>query len=156
MGPRIDELDRAILGFLRENARMPCAEMARRLGHVSARTVSNRIKRLRRKGIITITAAAVPSALGYTIAADVYIEVEPLKVMHVAEALVELDTVVYVAVTTGDADLSIQVHSVDTGDLQRFVTEKVHAIPGVRKTKAFVITQVVKQSCDWPFPEALP
>jgi Lrp/AsnC family transcriptional regulator for asnA, asnC and gidA len=156
MRPRVDALDRAILGLLQENARMPAAEMARRLGDVSARTVSNRIQRLTEKGIIAIMAGAIPHALGYNIAADIYIEVEPLKVSEVAEALIKLEPVVYVAVTTGEADLSIQAHAADIQDLQTFITEQVHAISGVRRTKTFVIMQILKQSCDWGFPARLP
>ncbi len=64
MRPKVDYLDRAILSLLQENARMPAAEMARRLGNVSARTVSNSILKLTEKGVIVIVAGAVPSALG--------------------------------------------------------------------------------------------
>ncbi len=59
------------------------------------------------------------------------------------------------ALTTGDAKLSIQVHSIDIQDLRKLITEKVHAIPGVWKTKTFVIMQVINQSCDWQFPARL-
>jgi Lrp/AsnC family transcriptional regulator for asnA, asnC and gidA len=156
MRPKVDDLDRAILSLLQANARMPAAEMARRLGNVSARTVSNRIRKLTEKGVIVIMAGAVPSALGYSIAADVYVEVEPRKLTEVAKALANLDRVVYVALTTGDADLSIQVHAIDIQDLRKLITEKVHAIPGVWRTKTFVIMQVIKQSCDWQFPARLP
>jgi Lrp/AsnC family transcriptional regulator for asnA, asnC and gidA len=156
MRPRVDALDQEILELLPENARMPCAEMARRLGGVSARTISNRVKRLTEEGTIAIMAGAVPSALGYNIAAGIYIEVEPLKVTEVADALIRLEPVVYVAITTGDADLSIQAHATDMQDLRTFITEHVHAISGVRRTKTFIIMQVLKQSCDWQFPSRLP
>lgn len=156
MGPRIDDLDRAILRLLQENARMPCAEMARRLGHVSARTVSNRIKRLTEENIVEISAGAAPEALGYAMKADVYLEVEPGMVREVAEAVARFDEVSYVAIVTGDADLSIQVNSRDIHDLQIFLTGELHPMTGVRRTRSFLILERLKQSCDWPFPEKLP
>ncbi len=67
----VDDLDRAILDCLYEDGRMPCAEIARRLGHVSVRTVSNRIRRLTDKGIINIRPVVLPKAIGYNISADV-------------------------------------------------------------------------------------
>jgi DNA-binding Lrp family transcriptional regulator len=41
-------------------------------------------------------------------------------------------------------------------DLQTFINDKLHALPGVRKTRTYVLTRVLKQSCDWPFPRRLP
>lgn len=101
-------------------------------------------------------AGAVPSALGCNVAADIYIEVEPHKVTEVADALITLKPVVYVAITIGDADLSIQAHATDMQDLRTFITEYVHAISGVRRTKTFIIMHVLKQSCDRRFPSRLP
>ncbi len=83
-------------------------------------------------------------------------EVEPRKPTEVAKAPASLDRVVYVALTIEDAELAIQVHAIDIQDLRKLITEKVHAIPDVWKTKTFVIMQVIKQSCDWQFPARLP
>ncbi|MCK4899764.1 MAG: AsnC family transcriptional regulator, partial [Anaerolineales bacterium] len=47
-----DRTDWKIITLLNEDGRMPSAEIARRLGNVSARTVTNRIEALTRKGII--------------------------------------------------------------------------------------------------------
>jgi len=135
---------------------MPYAEIARRLGCVSARTVSNRIDSLTKAGIIQIKAAAVPSAVGYHIAADIYVEVEPLRLTEVAEALVTLEPVLYSALITGNADLSIQAHAADMQNLRTFITEEVHRIPGLQTTKTFAVMRVLKQSCDWQFPTELP
>lgn len=80
---------------------------------VSARNISNRVERLAEPGTIAIMTGAVPSALGCNVAADIYIEVGPHKVTEVADALITLEPVVYVAITIGDADLSIQAHATD-------------------------------------------
>ena len=156
MKPRIDDLDREICDCLREDARMPASEIARRLGHITARAVRNRIDRLVEEGFIAITAGAVPERLGFPISADIYIDVEPGEIEHVANKMAELDEVFYVAMTTGDTDISASTVAVSMGALQEFISTKLHTIPGVTKTKTYVLTKILKQSCDWAFPEKLP
>lgn len=155
MKTRVDDVDRAILSLLQEDARMPCAEMARRLGYVSARTIRNRLGRLITRGIIAITVGAVPEALGYDIKADITLQVEPGRVREVAEAVAALDKVSYVAIVTGDGDLSVQVNCADLQGLQAFITQKIHGIPGVQRTRSYVLIELLKQSCDWQFPADL-
>jgi Lrp/AsnC family transcriptional regulator for asnA, asnC and gidA len=156
MKQRIDEIDRAILECLREDARMACSEISRRLGNMTARAVRNRLDRLVEQGIVEIKAGANSEKLGYPISADIYMDVEPGMIEEVANHLKELDETNYVAMTTGDSDISVSVVAVSMGDLQLIITDKLHSIPGVRKTKTYVLTRVLKQSCDWPFPKSLP
>jgi Lrp/AsnC family transcriptional regulator for asnA, asnC and gidA len=153
MKSRIDGTDREILECLREDARMHSSEIARRLGNMTARAVRNRLDRLIKEGFIAITAGAIPERLGFAISADIAVDVEPGTILQVAQCLVNLDQVNYVAMTTGDSDISVSVVAISMGDLQTFITDKLHTIPGVRKTKTQVLTKVLKQSCDWPFPE---
>jgi Lrp/AsnC family transcriptional regulator for asnA, asnC and gidA len=156
MKPRIDDTDRAILDCLREDARMHSSEIARRLGNMTARAVRNRLDRLISEGYIAITARAVPERLGFPISADIYVDVEPGRVEQVAQSLKSLDEVFYVALTTGDTDISTSVVAASMGALQDFINDKLHSIPGVTRTKVYVLTKILKQSCDWPFPEKLP
>ena len=72
-----DNIDWKIITFLNENGRMPSAEIARKLGNVSARTVTNRINALTENGIISVRAIVDPVKVGYGVMADVFIEVEP-------------------------------------------------------------------------------
>ena len=156
MNKYIDDIDRAILDCLREDARMKSTEIARRLGSMTARAIRNRLDRLRDEGIIAITAAAVPEKLGFPISADIYVDVELGHIERVAQSLQDLDEVFYVALTTGDTDISASVVAESMGALQDFITNKLHTIPGVIRTKTYVLTKILKQSCDWPFPKELP
>lgn len=156
MKKRIDNVDRAILVSLNEDARMNCAEISRRLGNITARAVRNRLDKLLKEGYLAITAGAVPERLGFSISADIAMDVEPDVIQQVAQGLIDLDEVIYIALTTGDTDISVSVVAASMGDLQTFITDKLHSIPGVRKTRTFVLTRVLKQSCDWLFPEKLP
>ena len=156
MKPKIDNLDREIFECLREDARMHASEIARRLGNITARAVRNRLDRLIKEGFIAITAGAVAERLGFPISADIYVDVEPGKIEQVAQKLEELDEVFYVALTTGDTDISASAVAVSMGALQEFISTELHTIPGVTKTKTYVLTKILKQSCDWAFPEKLP
>jgi len=155
MKPKMDEVDRAILRLLQEDARMPCSEMARRLGYVSARTVRNRLTRLIDNHFVALSAGAVPESLGFVIAADIYIDVEAGKVTQVADALCKLPEVYYVALVTGESDISAAVVATDVDSLQTLITEAIHSIPGVRKTRVYLLTRMLKRSYDWPIPEEL-
>jgi len=155
MKPKVDDVDRAILELLQEDARMPCTEMAQRLGHVSARNVRNRLKKLINKQIIALSAGAVPESLGFVIAADIYIDAEAGKVTQVADALCKLPEVYYLALITGDCDISAAVVATDVDSLQTLVNQTVHSIPGVRNTRVYLLTKILKRSYDWPLPEEL-
>ena len=156
MKSKVDELDRSILQCLHEDARMSSAEIARRISNVPARTVRSRLRRLVDQGLIRISAGAVPEALGFGIRADIVIDVKPGQMDAVAERLGELDQVSYVALSTGDFDISAAFVATDVNALRTFVTGTVHKIPGISRTRVNVLTKVLKRSSDWAFPEELP
>jgi len=156
MKSRIDDVDRAILNCLREDARMQSSEIARRLGNMTARAIRNRLDRLLSEGLIEINACAVAERLGLPISADIAMDVEPGMLEDVAKQLVSLDETNYVAMSTGDTDISVSVVAATMGDLQTVINEKLHSIDGVRKTRTYVLTKILKVSCNWPFPKELP
>jgi len=156
MPPLIDDVDRGILDCLRIDARMKSTEIARRLGNMTPRAIRNRLNRLTEEGYISLSACAVPEKLGLPICADIAMEVEPGMIDKVARHLVNLPETNYVAMTTGDTDISVSVVAATLGDLQDIISYKLHTIPGVRKTRTYILTKVLKQSRNWPFPENLP
>ncbi len=156
MAHRLDDIDRRIVSFLLSDGRMPSSELARRLGPVSERTVRYRIERLIAEDIIHVGAIINPKALGLVVTADLWIEVVPGHLRRVAESLAALPQVSYVAYSTGERDLSIQVYARDTGDLHHFVSEVVGNIPGVARTSTMLVPEKVKDVHQWDIPESLP
>ena len=152
---KLNRTDWKIIALLNEDGRMPSAEIARRLGKVSARTVTNRIEALTGKGIINIRAIVNPEKVGYGVLADVFIEVEPGQVREVAEGVAEFPQVSYVACATGDTDVSISVRARNIEELFNFVTEKVGNIPGVRRTQSYILPFKIKDLDTWLPPIAL-
>lgn len=134
---------------------MPSAEIARRLGNVSSRTVNNRIKALTDQGIIDIRAVVNPAAVGYQVMADVHLEVEPGRVREIAELVADFPQVTYVACATGDSDVSISLRVRTIEELFHFVDQKLGRIPGVRRTQSYVLPLKLKDLDTWLPPSAL-
>ncbi len=150
----MDAIDLKIINLLLEDGRMPAAEIARRLGNgISERVVRYRIQRLIERGVIQITAIVRPQAFGYTIFADVWLQVESDHIMEVARTLATYPNVTYVASAIGETDVSIQVVARSTDEVYRFVTEVVRRIPGVRKSTTSIVPLVLKDVYQWRVPE---
>ena len=150
----LDRIDREIIRLLNEDGRMSNAELARRLGGVPPRTISHRVEGLIARDIIAVRAIVNPVALGYSILADVFIEVEPGHVREVAETVARFPQVSYVACATGECDVSISVRVRSTEELFNFVTEQVGRIPDVRRTQTHLLPAKLKDIDTW-LPDAV-
>jgi Lrp/AsnC family transcriptional regulator for asnA, asnC and gidA len=150
-----DRFDWKIIALLNEDGRMPSAEIARRLGNVSARTVTNRINALTEHGIINIRAVVNPQLVGYGVLADVFVEVEPGRVREVAQQAAEYPESSYVACATGESDVSISLRARSIEELFDFVTEKLGKIPGVRRTRTYLLPLKIKDLDTWLPPNVL-
>ena len=155
MTHKINRVDQAIIRLLSEDGRMSSAEIARCIGNTSERSVRYRINRLIQEGVIRVSAIANPRAVGFMVTGDIFIEVEPGQVQDVARTMVEFECVSYVACSTGDRDISIQVLARDNEELYRFVTEVVGNVPGVRKTSTVLLPLVLKDVYDWHIPDSV-
>jgi Lrp/AsnC family transcriptional regulator for asnA, asnC and gidA len=152
MSRKADSLDRAIVDLLIQDGRMPCTEIACKIGHVSERSVRYRIDRMVKQGIMRVSAIVSPKAVGFPVTADVFIEVEPGHIMDVARKLKELETVSYVACSTGETDVSIQIVARNNNELYDFVTQVIAQVPGVRKTTTVLLPVVLKDVYQWSIP----
>jgi Lrp/AsnC family transcriptional regulator for asnA, asnC and gidA len=153
MPVRIDPVDRQIVDLLMEDGRMPCSEIARRIGGVSERLVRYRIERLRERKIIRVAALPSPLSLGYNVVADVFLQVEPASILEVAQRMQQFDRVTYIGCAMGEQDVSIQIVAHDNAEVYEFVTESVAKVPGVRKTTTVIVPRVLKDIYQWRIPE---
>jgi Lrp/AsnC family transcriptional regulator for asnA, asnC and gidA len=150
-----DRFDWKIIALLNEDGRMPSAEIARKLGNVSARTVTNRINALTEHGIIKIRAVVNPQLVGYGVLADVFVEAEPGRVREVAQQAAEYPESSYVACATGESDVSISLRARSIEELFDFVTEKLGKISGVRRTRTHLLPLKIKDMDTWLPPNVL-
>jgi len=151
---KIDKVDAQIINLLVDDGRMSCAEIARRIGNISERTVRYRIDRLQADHFIQITATVNPKALGFSIIADVWLEVDSDAILEVARLMSAHDCISYVACAIGKTDISVQVIGRDTDEIYRFVTEVIGKTPGVRKTTTSIVPLVLKDTHQWRVPQA--
>ncbi len=149
---KIDKIDLEIVNLLMEDGRMPCAEIARRIGEVSERAVRYRIDRMVRDKVIQVIAVANPRAAGFGVVADVWLEVEADAIQEVARKMTSYDCISYVAYSIGETDVSVQVIAKDNSEVYRFVTEVIGKTAGVRKTVTSIVPEVLKDVYQWRFP----
>ncbi len=152
---KVDLIDKKIVDLLIGDGRLSAAEIAHVIGNISQRAVRYRLDRLIDQGIIRISAIALPNPLGFSVVADVFIEVEPGSVYDVANKIAEYEMVSYVACSTGTSDISVQVYARDNVELYNFVAETLGKIPGVRRTTTSIVPIVIKDVYKWRIPSSI-
>lgn len=151
---KFDKIDLEIINLLMEDGRMPCAVIAKRIGGISDRAVRYRIGQLHENRLIKVRAIPNPSSLGYNVIADVFIEVEPGNVDEVAHKMLKFECVSYVACSTGERDISIQIVAHNNAEAYNFVTNIIGKVPGVRKTTTSIVPVILKDVYDWHIPRS--
>ena len=114
-----------------------------------------RIDRMIDEGVIQISAVVNPESLGFTIKADVWLEVESDLILDVARKMAACENVTYVACGIGQNDISIEVVAKDTAEIYHFVTEVVRKVTGVRKTTTSIVPIILKDVYQWRVPESI-
>ena len=151
---KTDKTDIKIVELLMQDGRMPAAEIARKIGGFTERVVRYRIDRMVQEGLITISAIVHPNSIGYTVAADVLLEVETGRIQEVAQELAGFDFISYVACSIGETDVSVQVLAKDTVEVYHLVTDVIGKIHGVRKTTTSIVPVVLKDVYQWHIPSS--
>jgi len=149
--PRLDEIDQAILKALSADARVSNAEIARQTG-IPERTVHYRLRRLFDTRQIRAALVVDPFAVGYTLAVDFFCELEPGCMEQAVAQLLPMPEITYLALSTGDEDLSIQAVFRSIDEMQVFITEKLHQVLGIRKTRTILIPRILKDTYQWRPP----
>ena len=132
----MDDLDHRLIAQLRHDARAPVAELAKRL-QVSRGTVSNRLARLERDGVITgYTVRLRPDSAPDDISAWASIAVEGNQHAVIRALLGELG-VAELHDTNGRWDLLAVLQAASLTELSS-VLERIRGIPGITATETSV------------------
>jgi len=135
---RLDDTDRALLALLRENARAPTADLARRL-KLSRTTVQSRLARLERERVIAgYTVAVGDEAEAALVRAHVLITLEPRKSAPIEAALRRIDEVRTLHSVSGPFDLIAIVAAASIGELDRLI-DRIGALDGVERTTSAIV-----------------
>jgi Lrp/AsnC family transcriptional regulator, leucine-responsive regulatory protein len=135
----VDAVDSEILRLLREDARLSWRDLGAAVG-LSANAAADRVRRLRRAGVITGFAALVdPAAGGRTLQALVGVHLAlGVDSDQFAERVARLEQVTEVLHLTGAPDYQLRVACVDTAELDALLrTLRIHH--GVADTDTTII-----------------
>jgi Lrp/AsnC family transcriptional regulator, regulator for asnA, asnC and gidA len=139
----LDELDFAILSCLQEDGRMSFTVIAEKL-NVSIGTVRTRFNRLKDDGIINIVGRVDPEKVGFFSYAHIAIYVQPATLKEsVAKQIAKKAEVSFLAMTSGEYDLEVDVMCRNNNHLMNFVNE-ISGVKGVNQTKTTIYFKVYK------------
>ncbi len=143
--PRLDDTDMRLVELLRQDARRSVSDLADD-ANISRANAYQRLGRLKASGAIRrFTVDVDHRALGHTITAFVFVDIDQHAWRSIADRLVQLPGVEYVALTTGTFDLIMLVRAADMETLRDVVLEKLQSMPEVRSTQ----TSFVLEELDW-------
>lgn len=134
----LDEIDRKILRLLAEDATQTYTELGKRV-HLTAPAVHERVKRLKRNGVIIATVAKLNGKLvGCPLLAFIHVETVGSMMIGALDDLIALADVEEVHTVTGDTCVVLKVRTRDTKDLEGLL-DRIYQIEGVRSTKSYVV-----------------
>ena len=146
MNVKLDAYDRRILAELTRNARIPVAELARKVG-LSKTPITLRIKHLEEIGLITgYRAILSPLKLGLTHVT--YVEVSMSDTREAAlqqfntavRAIPEVEECYMIA---GGFDYQLKIRSRDMAHFRQIMAEKISALPYITSTSTYVAMEAV-------------
>ena len=130
--------DRELLALLSENARMPTATVARRLG-LSRTTVQARIERLEREGVIAGYGVRLSDAYQKSLVrAHVLITIAPKTLARITAELAAIREVKTLHSVSGTFDLIAIVEAASIAELDHLI-DRVGEIDGVERTLSSIV-----------------
>ncbi len=141
--PQPDELDFGILSCLQEDGRMSFTVIAEKLG-VSIGTVRTRFNKMLEDGTVHIIGRVDPDKVGFRCYAHIAVFVRPATLKDkVAKKIAKLPEVSFLALTSGEYDLEVDVMCRDNNHLVEFVNA-ISQIEGVHQTNTTIYFKVYK------------
>lgn len=141
----LDETDRAIIRALKEDGRMPFAEIARRLD-VSPGMVRQRYLQLVEDRILQVVPVTNPPLMGYKVMAQIGIRADNRRLREVVRQIAAFEEVIYLVLCTGAYEILVEVVCRDNAHLLEFLTEDLGNVEGIRSTETFLYLEIVKES----------
>lgn len=144
----IDEKDRKILEILKENSNLSTHKISKKT-LIPVTTVNNRIKKLRKQGIIKrYTIEVDRKKLGYSLSAYIFVGVSlkelkenKLKINDLVNSVRKNPLVDSAENATGDIDLIVRVNARNIDELKDYVLNNLAELKGVEKTRTAIILE---------------
>lgn len=145
----LDSTDREILNLLQEDAKLPYATIAERLG-ISPSGVHKRVKRLVENEVIRSFVTIVdPKKFGKKLKAFIGVETESGRCSDVRPKLIDRPEVLEVHEMAGEHDLFLKLITEDAGRLNSILHE-IDRISGVSSTRTSIVLKSEKETTSIP------
>ncbi|PLX86584.1 MAG: Lrp/AsnC family transcriptional regulator [Desulfuromonas sp.] len=142
----LDEIDLQILHILQEKARIPNAEVARRVG-MAPSAVLERIRKLEERGIIEGYEVRLnPGHFGQQLAAFVLVDVDRAGNGSVSGELAAIPGVQEVHQVAGEDGYLVKVRVASAEALGKLLRENFTLIKGVRGTRTHIVLSTFKET----------
>lgn len=143
----LDNIDRAILALLQQNARISNAEIARQVG-MAPSAILERIRKLEERGVILGYEAHInPAALDLDLLAFVLVKTNESPAHKGSEgAISAIPGVQEVHHVAGEDCYLVKVRAASPADLGRVLREGFGAVPQVTGTRSIIVLDTVKES----------
>lgn len=133
----LDQIDRKILGALAEDASRSYAELSK-IVNLSAPAVHDRVKRLKRDGVIKGTVANLDGCkLGRTLLTFLVVDTSSYSATRNLLKFADRPEVEELHTVAGDGCVLIKVRAVDTEGLESFLME-IQSLEGVRSVRSYI------------------
>ncbi|MBD0673512.1 Lrp/AsnC family transcriptional regulator [Streptomyces sp. CBMA156] len=142
--PSLDDLDRALLERLGEDARQSHAALAAAVGAPES-TVRRRLHRLDGAGLLRTHATVDPRLLGMAVDANLWLDLPPGRLAEVGTALARHPQVHGVFATSGPTNLLATVFCADHTELYRFLTDTLGPL-GAARAETTITARAVKRA----------
>ena len=145
---QLDDTDVGIIQQLQYDGRLPFTRIAAKLS-ISEGAVRRRVKRLTDSGVLQIVAVVEPQHLGLSAAGTIGITVQAGQVDAVAQRLAQFPEISYLFMVAGEFDLFAEVFCSDREHFVSFLNQTLQQVPGVERTRTFMILKMYKLSYRW-------
>lgn len=133
----LDAIDRKILGALAQDASRSYADLSE-IVHLSKPAVHDRVKRLRREGVIKGTVAILDGCkLGRTLLTFLVVDTSSYNATRQLLALADRPEIEELHTVAGDGSLMIKVRADDTESLEALLME-IQSLEGVRSVRSYI------------------
>jgi Lrp/AsnC family leucine-responsive transcriptional regulator len=151
--PSLDSLDRRLLAYLQEDARISSAELARRL-ELSGPGLQKRVRKLEHQGVIRgYTTLVDREAVGLDLLCFVHVMLahhRPESVKRFPGTVKSMPEVLECHFLTGEFDCLMKVVVANHDQLEKFLFGKLMKVAGVDRTRTSIVVKEVKASTSLP------
>jgi Lrp/AsnC family transcriptional regulator for asnA, asnC and gidA len=142
----LDENDLAIIQSLSKDGKTTYKEIADKIG-VSSQTISDRVEKLMKKGIIQrFTINVDPEKINYPIEFICELDINASVMDDVLAVLKQIPEIHIIKITTGIHDILCIGNSASIENLHDIVERKISIIAGVNKTYTSITLKKVKHN----------